>query len=75
MLPEITLPDRLGSLVRYCEKNCVAECCGIDAFDFSPLHIASFLSAYTGRISDSDLIEWAAELEKAKASIEGLLPD
>jgi hypothetical protein len=65
---EIALPERLKHLVRYCEKNCVAGCCGIDAFDFSPLHVASFLSAYTGRISPSDIEEWNAEITKAEAS-------
>ncbi len=42
-----TQPSKLGwellDLLRYCETNCVAECCGIEAFDFSPIHMASWL--------------------------------
>lgn len=60
-VPEIDLPDRLNYLVRYCEKNCVADCCGIDAFDFSPLHVASYLSAYSGEISEAIIQEWELE--------------
>jgi Family of unknown function (DUF6331) len=33
----------LSLLIDYCEKLCVADCCGIDAYDFSPIHIASHL--------------------------------
>ncbi len=73
--PEVALPDRLKYLVQYCEKNCVADCCGIDAFDFSPLHIASFISASTGRISESDIAEWESELKKAERLTAGLLPN
>ena len=61
---EITLPPRLERLVKYCEKNCVADCCGIDAFDFSPLHVASYLSSYTGGISESEFSEWEQELDR-----------
>ena len=61
---EITLPPRLEHLVKYCEKNCVADCCGIDAFDFSPLHVASYISSYTGRISESEISEWEQELDR-----------
>jgi hypothetical protein len=53
--PEIELPERLQYLVKYCEKACVAECCGIDAFDFSPLHIASYTeSRDCALVSDSE---------------------
>lgn len=52
--PEITLPAGLQHLVDRCEKVCDARCCGIDAYDFSPLHVASFLT-HSGRI-DPDLI-------------------
>jgi hypothetical protein len=70
--PEIELPERLRYLVKYCEKACVAECCGIDAFDFSPLHIASYISAYTRRIDESEIAAWEAEIHKAKEMVIGL---
>lgn len=72
---EITLPSRLEHLVKYCEKNCVAECCGIDAFDFSPLHVASYISSYSGGVSESDIAEWELELEKALQLIANLSPN
>jgi hypothetical protein len=74
-LTEIALPQRLQYLVQYCEKNCVAGCCGIDAFDFSPLHVASFMSSYTGRISPSDIAELEAEIMKFEASFAEMLPN
>ncbi len=73
--PEIALPERLKYLVKYCEKTCVADCCGIDAFDFSPLHVASYVSASTNRISPSDIAEWEQELAKAKELVRDLTPD
>lgn len=46
----------LESLIKYCETNCVAGCCGIDAYDFSPVHIASFLAQSSGA-TESSLLE------------------
>ena len=71
----IVLPERLGYLVEYCEKSCVAGCCGLDAFDFSPIHIASYLCAYTGRISPSDVAEWEQRLLEAESLVRDLKPD
>ncbi|MEM7345255.1 MAG: DUF6331 family protein [Chloroflexota bacterium] len=62
----LQLGHRLQPLIQACEKACIAECCGIDAFDFSPLHIASHLSAYTGRIRDIDLEEIEDELDQLR---------
>ena len=39
----MAFPTPLSKLIFYCEQNCVKECCGIDAFDFAPVHIASWL--------------------------------
>ena len=30
-------------LISSCEIWCVKDCCGLDAFNFSPVHIASYL--------------------------------
>ena len=73
--PEIALPERLQRLVDYCEKNCVAGCCGIAAFDFSPLHVASRLAAYSGEITPAEIADWEAELARAEALIEPLSPN
>ncbi|MCX6849169.1 MAG: DUF6331 family protein [Verrucomicrobia bacterium] len=56
--------DTLAGLISYCEKECVADCCGLSAFSFSPLHVASYLCSYTGRITAADLAVWKAEIAK-----------
>lgn len=73
--PEIALPERLKSLVQYCEKTCVADCCGICAFDFSPLHVASCISAFTGVVTESAIAEWDQELAKAAALVADFEPN
>ncbi len=63
MPTEVQLPGRLEALVKSCERNCVHECCGIDAYDFSPLHIAAHISSYTGVIRESDIAEIQKEID------------
>lgn len=45
-LPTIKLDqpmeNHLTSLPRYCANLCEIECCGLDACDFSAIHIASY---------------------------------
>jgi catechol 2,3-dioxygenase-like lactoylglutathione lyase family enzyme len=41
---EITIPEPLWSLLRCCEIYCVAACCGLDAFDFSPENIQIWIA-------------------------------
>jgi Family of unknown function (DUF6331) len=64
MAVRVALPPRLSGLVRSCETNCVAACCGIDAFDFSPLNCASFISSGSGAISAEELETWHGELDR-----------
>ena len=42
----------LSNLISRCQTICVPECCGVDAYDFSPIHIASYLSMYRGGSPD-----------------------
>jgi hypothetical protein len=73
LLPEYNLPETVARLVKFCEKVCDRGCCGIDAFDFSPLHVASYISAITGGMRDCDIAEWderLAEVERATQIIE-----
>jgi nitroreductase len=44
----MALPKPLSYLITSCEKLCVKECCGIESFDFSPVHIASWLQQSRG---------------------------
>lgn len=41
---EVTIPEPLWSLLRCCEVYCVAACCGLDAFDFSPAHTQNWVT-------------------------------
>lgn len=52
---QITLDHPLLGLIKNCETLCDAACCGISAFDLSPIHIASFLIRYTGTIESEEV--------------------
>ncbi|MEP2890937.1 DUF6331 family protein [Tateyamaria sp.] len=45
----------LLGMIQNCATLCEPDCCGIDAYDFSPFHIASFLLRYTGCIDQVEL--------------------
>jgi hypothetical protein len=66
-LINLELPGGLEPLVKYCETLCEAECCGVDAFDFSPVHIASYLCRYTGAISATDIVEIEGRISELEA--------
>lgn len=68
------LSEPLAGLIRYCEKDCVADCCGICAFVFSPLHVASYLCTHTGRITAGVLASWEAEIAKFERETAALPP-
>jgi hypothetical protein len=74
-LEKISPQGQLKYLFSYCEKLCVADCCGINAFDFSPLHIASFLCSSSGDIQDSDISQLKREIDDICFEVEKLPPD
>lgn len=39
---DLRLPDTFRAVVQSCEVNCVAGCCGLDAFEFIPKHIVGW---------------------------------
>src|SRR5690348_12303462 len=45
----------LANLIARCQTMCVAECCGVDAYDFSPIQIASYLTMYRGKPDVSEV--------------------
>ncbi len=59
----IKFPGRLESLVAACGTLCVPQCCGMEAFDFSPIHAASHLARYTGSVAASDVNAITKELD------------
>jgi hypothetical protein len=42
------LEHPLSNLFSRCMTFCVAECCGIDAYDIHPIHVASYLLMFRG---------------------------
>ena len=62
------LEPPLLSLIQNCETICVAACCGRDAFDFSPIHIASYLLRHTGRLSDTEVETMRMQLDTLSAN-------
>jgi hypothetical protein len=49
-------------MLKACETICVAGCCGLGAFDFSPIHIASYLIRHSGEVRDTDVREIRAAI-------------
>lgn len=49
------LEPPLANLIARCQTICVAECCGADAYDFSPIQIASYLTMCRGKADDSEV--------------------
>jgi hypothetical protein len=41
---------------------------------FSPLYVASYISAYTERIAESDIAEWESEIAKFEKETAALAP-
>jgi len=60
----LNLDYPLLGLIKNCETICVAACCGRDAFDFSPIHIASFLLRYSGCVEDDEIAKIRLQLDR-----------
>lgn len=66
--------SNLSYLLQACEATCVADCCGLDAFDFSPLYAAAHLSRYSGEISAKVMDEISEQLRDLLNQAAGLAP-
>ncbi len=66
-LPELIPNPELASLLADCETACERDCCGIDAFDFSPLNVAAHLSRYSGTIDTAHTRRILEDLERLLA--------
>jgi Family of unknown function (DUF6331) len=62
------LEHPLSELFRRCMTLCVAECCGIDAYDLHPVHIASFLIMYQGATDAREVEELRSQLATLKTN-------
>lgn len=69
---QIIVDYPLLGLIKHCETFCVAECCGLDAFDFSPIHIASFLIRYTGKVESEEVDKIVSQLQELNEEAERL---
>jgi hypothetical protein len=65
-LPVAHPQKHLEALAKYCATMCEIECCGLDACDFSPVHIASYCLSrnvrYPSRVA-MEIIEQAKTLK------------
>jgi len=64
-LDEIDPP--LRDVLGRCATLCVPECCGIEAFDFSPVHIASSLLLHGGLPDPDELAALRRQLHDLRA--------
>lgn len=62
------LEPPLSNLVARCQTLCVAECCGRDAYDFSPIQIASYLTMWRGSVDEAEVRVLQGQLEALKAN-------
>lgn len=51
----MTLETPLVNLIARCQTICVPECCGVDAYDFSPIQIASYLTMHRGSPDENEI--------------------
>ncbi len=61
------LEPPLSNLVGRCQTLCIAECCGLDAYDFSPVQVASYLTMHKGAPDAYEIERIRAQLEALKA--------
>lgn len=62
------LEPPLATLVERCQTRCVAECCGIDAYDFNPIHIASYLILTRGSPDPAEVAQLQTQLASLRAN-------
>lgn len=59
------LDTPLSTLIEQCQTICVNECCGVDAYDFSPIHMASYLVCYwAGKIDEEQISKIEEQLRE-----------
>jgi hypothetical protein len=72
---ELQLGQRTKYLVDACQVVCVPDCCGIGAYDFSPLYTAAYLTRFTGVVSKDDVRAISDELDALLAEASTLRPN
>lgn len=62
------LEPPLSNLLGRCMTVCVAECCGVDAYDLNPIHVASYLLMYRGTPDGREVEQIREQLKTMKAT-------
>ncbi len=62
------LEHPLSGLIEACKTLCVPECCGVDAYDFSPINIACYLTRYVGTFNKREMHVLISQLEILRSS-------
>ena len=62
------LEPPLSNLLGRCMTMCEAECCGIDAYDINPIHVASYLLMYRGAPDTREVERIREQLDSLKAN-------
>jgi hypothetical protein len=62
------LTPPLSNLIARCQTICVAECCGVDAYDFSPVQIASYLTMSRGTTDQKEVAILEEQLTTLKTN-------
>lgn len=60
---EIVPEAALAALIAACEVCCEHECCGIEAFDFSPLYVAAHLYKGSDSLNGSQVQQILEQLQ------------
>ena len=71
-LPELAVPTELSHLISYCEKSCNSGCCGINAFSFSPLHVASYICGESDYFYEDRIEEWNQSVSELESNFNAL---
>ena len=58
----------LSNLIARCQTICEAACCGIDAYDFSPVQIASYLTMWRGAPDEKEIKTIRSQITDIKSN-------
>src|SRR5215470_17326626 len=62
------LDPPLSNLLQRCMTQCVAQCCGIEAYDFNPIHVASYLLMHKGAPDIREVEQIRTQLDSLRAN-------
>jgi hypothetical protein len=62
------LEPPLANLIARCQTICAAECCGLDAYDFSPIQIASYLTMNRGKPDAPEVRTLRGQIDALRAN-------